>query len=89
MEKDMEYNKTSIDVLDKIYPTKFKKECGNMPYLKLETNYKFPDEEEVVKGLSNSICKYLMNNYGINPDRVYINFTNVERHMWGWNNGTF
>jgi phenylpyruvate tautomerase len=26
---------------------------------------------------------------GIDPDRVYIEFTDAPRKMWGWNSGTF
>lgn len=26
---------------------------------------------------------------GIEPDRVYIEFCAIERHMWGWNGRTF
>lgn len=39
--------------------------------------------------LSNSICNFLQEKLDILPVRIYINFSNVERHMWGWNDGTF
>jgi len=26
---------------------------------------------------------------GIDESRVYIEFSNPERHMWGWNGATF
>jgi phenylpyruvate tautomerase PptA (4-oxalocrotonate tautomerase family) len=26
---------------------------------------------------------------GVDPERVYIEFTDAPRKMWGWNNGTF
>ena len=39
--------------------------------------------------LSQQICKLLKDSLGIAPDRVYLNFTEVEAGNWGWNGGTF
>ncbi len=38
--------------------------------------------------LSAMLCQ-LMNDYAIPSDRVYIEFTDAPRKMWGWNGGTF
>lgn len=38
---------------------------------------------------SQALCKLIEKELGIPSDRVYIEFSNPERHMWGWNNGTF
>jgi phenylpyruvate tautomerase len=39
--------------------------------------------------LSQQICKLLKDSLGIAPDRVYLNFTEVEPDNWGWNGSTF
>jgi phenylpyruvate tautomerase len=39
--------------------------------------------------LSQQICSALKEALVITPDRVYINFANVEASNWGWNNETF
>lgn len=39
--------------------------------------------------LSKMLCGLMQEHLDIHPDRVYIEFTNAERHMWGWNGGTF
>jgi len=39
--------------------------------------------------LSQQICKLLKDSFGIAPDRVYLNFTDVEAENWGWNGSTF
>jgi phenylpyruvate tautomerase PptA (4-oxalocrotonate tautomerase family) len=39
----------------------------------------------ISEGLSNLINQRL----AIPSDRVYIEFANAERHMWGWSGGTF
>jgi phenylpyruvate tautomerase len=39
--------------------------------------------------LSQQICKLLKDALGIAPDRVYLNFTDVEPGNWGWNGSTF
>lgn len=38
---------------------------------------------------SAALCKFINTTLGINPNRIYIEFSNPERHMWGWNNATF
>ena len=43
----------------------------------------------VNKALSASICKYLKAELGIDPDKVYINYTDVAATNWGWNSTTF
>jgi phenylpyruvate tautomerase len=39
--------------------------------------------------LSQQVCKLLHDSLGISPDRVYMNFTDVESGNWGWNGSTF
>lgn len=43
----------------------------------------------VNKALSASICKYLKSEMGIDPARVYINYTDVAATNWGWDSATF
>jgi phenylpyruvate tautomerase PptA (4-oxalocrotonate tautomerase family) len=44
-----------------------------------ETNHK----------LSQQICKLLKDSLGIAPDRVYLNFSDIEADNWAWNGSTF
>lgn len=38
---------------------------------------------------SESLCAFIEQQLGVPPARTYIEFVNPERHMFGWNNGTF
>jgi len=44
---------------------------------------------ETNRKLSQQICKLLKDSLGIAPDRIYLNFTDVEAGNWGWNGSTF
>lgn len=44
---------------------------------------------DVNRKLSQQVCKLLSDSLGIQSDRVYLNFTEVEAGDWGWNGGTF
>lgn len=39
--------------------------------------------------LSATVCDVIRDTLGVPPDRVYIEFAGPERHMWGWDRGTF
>ncbi len=39
--------------------------------------------------LSQRLCHCLSKLYGIDPKRIYIEFSAPARAMWGWNNKTF
>jgi len=45
--------------------------------------------EDVNRKLSQQVCKFLHDFLGLAPDRIYLNFTQVEAGNWGWNAGTF
>jgi phenylpyruvate tautomerase len=45
--------------------------------------------DDVNRKLSQQICKLLNDSLGLQPDRVYLNFTDVEASRWGWNASTF
>ncbi|BBO85028.1 hypothetical protein DSCO28_55940 [Desulfosarcina ovata subsp. sediminis] len=38
---------------------------------------------------SSRICQFIAGELGIAADRVYIDFTDLERNMFGWNGKTF
>jgi phenylpyruvate tautomerase len=39
--------------------------------------------------LSRALCGMMASATGMEPDRIYIEFADAPRKMWGWNNGTF
>ena len=39
--------------------------------------------------LSAALCHFINNELGINSNRIYIEFANPERAMWGWDGRTF
>jgi phenylpyruvate tautomerase len=45
-----------------------------------------PDQTEE---LSKVLCQELSRGLGVAQDRIYIEFTNADGAMWGWNGGTF
>jgi len=45
--------------------------------------------ESSTAGFSKTLCELVNRQLGINKDRIYIEFSNPERHMWGWNGATF
>ncbi len=38
---------------------------------------------------SEKICAFIESKLGISSARIYIEFANPERHMWGWDSKTF
>ena len=45
--------------------------------------------EDNTSVFSKAICDLMNNHLSIPADRIYIEFANPERHLWGWNSGTF
>ena len=43
----------------------------------------------VNRKLSQKVCQLLHDYLGIPPDRIYLNFTDVQASHWGWNDNTF
>ena len=39
--------------------------------------------------LSRVLCDLLSERLGIPVDRIYIEFADAQRHLWGWNGATF
>ena len=38
---------------------------------------------------SSRLCELVSGNLQIPAERIYIEFAGAERHLWGWNGGTF
>lgn len=45
--------------------------------------------ESKTQELSSTLCAYCEEHLAIDPGRVYIEFSDAARAMWGWNNQTF
>lgn len=41
------------------------------------------------KAMSQTFCQTLEQQLGVPGDRIYIEFADAERHLWGWDGGTF
>jgi len=41
------------------------------------------------KEISSKLCEFLNRETGVAIDRIYIEFADAERSMWGWNGTTF
>lgn len=39
--------------------------------------------------LSQALCDLVSSALGVPSERIYIEFADAERHMWGWNGSTF
>ena len=45
--------------------------------------------EDETKRISASLCQLIHEQLSIDSKRTYIEFSNAQRHLWGWNEGTF
>lgn len=45
--------------------------------------------EENTGELSKELCMHVSKSLKIDPNRIYIEFSNAQRHLWGWDNRTF
>lgn len=43
--------------------------------------------EEQTPALSEALCELVGQHYGVAPERIYIEFADAPRRMWGWNGG--
>ncbi len=39
--------------------------------------------------LSAALCDLIHDELGVTTERIYIEFADADRHLWGWNRGTF
>ena len=45
--------------------------------------------ESITADASQALCKLVAEETGIQQDRIYIEFSDAPRKMWGWDGGTF
>ena len=45
--------------------------------------------ESATADASRTLCELVASATGIDPERIYIEFSDAPRKMWGWNSGTF
>jgi phenylpyruvate tautomerase PptA (4-oxalocrotonate tautomerase family) len=45
--------------------------------------------ESITADVSKALCELVTSATGIDGDRIYIEFSDAPRKMWGWNGGTF
>ncbi len=41
------------------------------------------------KAMSGDFCQIIEDKLGVPANRIYIEFNDAQRHLWGWNSGTF
>ncbi len=45
--------------------------------------------EDKTASYSAELCQLMQTHFNVTGERVYIEFANPERHLWGWNSTTF
>ena len=45
--------------------------------------------QDMCAGLSRNLCDFIGTELGVSPDRIYIEFWDINGKMFGWNGGTF
>ena len=45
--------------------------------------------EAITADTSRALCQLVAGETGVDPERIYIEFSDAPRKMWGWNSGTF
>ena len=45
--------------------------------------------EDGTGNISATLCQLIGNELGIEQNRIYIEFSNAQRHLWGWDGATF
>jgi phenylpyruvate tautomerase PptA (4-oxalocrotonate tautomerase family) len=44
---------------------------------------------EQTKAMSADFCQQIESDLGVAANRIYIEFADAQRHLWGWNKSTF
>ncbi|MFO8025546.1 phenylpyruvate tautomerase MIF-related protein [Thiohalophilus sp.] len=73
-------------VLEPPTPMSFGGSTAPLAYLELKS-IGLPQDK--TPALSEALCGLILEQLGIDPDRVYIEFADAPRAMWGWNKTTF
>ncbi len=58
-----------------------------MPYLKIQTNQDLPVDS--AKTLAKKSSALVSAEIAVETARIYIEFSDAARKMWGWDKGTF
>ncbi len=45
--------------------------------------------EDATSELSSELCQHIGTLLDVSADRIYIEFSNAQRHLWGWDSRTF
>ena len=72
--------------VDTDVPMLFAGEASPTVYMELKS-IGLPEQETA--RLSAALCQLVNDHLDIPTNRVYIEFANAERHMWGWDGDTF
>ncbi|HHH38885.1 MAG TPA: hypothetical protein ENK50_04845 [Sedimenticola sp.] len=67
-------------------PMRFAGSDAPLAYLELKS---IGLPREGTRDLSAKLCGLISGELGIPANRIYIEFSNAERDMWGWNGATF
>ena len=62
---------------------------SNKPLAYLELKSIGLPNNSTTSDLSNALCTLIKQELSIPKDRIYIEFADAPRDMWGWNGGTF
>ena len=46
-------------------------------------------QKDKCEGYSKAICEFIESSLKVSPDRIYIDFKNIDGSMFGWNKGIF
>jgi len=44
---------------------------------------------EQTKAMSADFCQQIESELGVKANRIYLEFADAQRHLWGWNGSTF
>ncbi len=72
--------------LDPVQPMLFAGSDAPTVYLELKSIGLSGDR---TASLSAALCQLMQDELDVTPERVYIEFADAPRNMWGWNGGTF
>lgn len=73
-------------ILETAMPMQFAGDGAAAVYAELKS-IGLPETE--TQSLAATLCRELTAALSVPGERIYIDFSNVERHMWGWNGTTF
>lgn len=72
--------------LDAGHPMRFGGDDGACAYLELKS---IGLPEDRTPAFSRQLCSLMQEHAGLDPARIYIEFSDIPRHLWGWDGRTF